>query len=280
MLPFAGQGSFFKAHRDTPRGEKMFASLVIFYPTFHQGGALHIRKDGAEWSFDSEALTDHETPHIGYVALYSDVEHEVDLVKSGFRVSITYNLYYEDLTKVPTTLSPNALAFKNTLEGLLCDSTFLPDGGWLGFGLEYHYPLPTAAKNIKLDAISDSLKGSDAEIMQVAKQLALDASLWSLVEAPNTKMACKGVLPEISGMEFGDNSVPLSRFLHEEAGARFLQETRENHPDMTCYINWVTRPTGVNRSRTTYLHYGNDTTAEFAYNTICLIVRVDKRVQA
>ena len=256
----------------------MFGSLVIFYPTFHQGGTLHIRKDETAWSFDSEALTEHEAPHIGYVALYSDVEHEVDLVKSGFRVSITYNLYYEDVTESAITLSSSALAFKNTLGGLLDDPTFLPDGGWLGFGLEYHYPLPIAAKHIKLDAIN--LKGSDAEIMQVAKQLGLDASLWSLVEAPNAKMACKGVLPDIDGKEFGDNSIPLTRFLHEEAGARFLQETRENQPDMTCYVNWVTRPTGVNRSRTTYLHYGNETTAEFAYNTVCLIARVDKRGQA
>jgi hypothetical protein len=280
MPTLAGEGSFFKAHRDTPRGEKMFASLVIFYPTFHQGGTLRIRKDENEWSFDSETLAEREAPHIGYVALYSDVEHQVDLVKSGYRVSVTYNLYYEDLAESPAiTLSASALALKNTLEGLLGDPAFLPDGGWLGFGLEYHYPLPTAAKNIKLDAVSNNLKGSDAEIMQVAKQLGLDASLWSLVEAPSAKMACKGVLPDITGMEFGDNSVPLSRFLHEEVGARFLQETRESHPETTCYINWVTRPTSVNRTRTTYLHYGNETTAEFAYNTVCLIVRVDKRGQ-
>ena len=255
----------------------MFGSLVIFYPTFHQGGTLHIRKDENEWSFDSESLTEHEVPHIGYVALYSDIEHEVDLVKSGFRVSITYNLYYEDdLTDSPVSLSPSALVFKNTLQGLLGGPGFLPEGGWLGFGLEYHYPIPTDRKNVKLDAVSGSLKGSDAEIMQVAKELSLDASLWCLVESPHAKMACKGVFPDINGIEFGDNSVPLDKFLRKELHAKFLQESGESLAGKACYINWVTRPTGVNRSRATYLHYGNEMNAEFAYNTVCLIIRVEK----
>ncbi|KAF8692602.1 hypothetical protein AX14_002451, partial [Amanita brunnescens Koide BX004] len=278
-LNIYGEGSFFKAHRDTPRGEKMFGSLVIFYPTFHQGGMLHIRKDEKEWTFDSGALAEHEVPHIGYVALYSDVEHEVDLVKSGYRVSIAYNLYYEDdLTKHPTSLSPSALNFKNTLQGFLDDPNFLPDGGWLGFGLEYQYPLPIDAEDVKLDAVSRNLKGSDAEVMQVATQLALDASLWCLVESPDTRMACKGVFPDIAGIEFGETS--LSGFLRDEASARFLQETSESQVDTMCYINWVTRPTDLNRTRQTYLHHGNETSAHFAYYTICLVVRVDKRGQA
>lgn len=259
----------------------MFGSLVIFYPTRHEGGRLHIRKDDKEWYFDSETLTDGEEPHIGYVALYSDVEHEVDLVKSGYRVSITYNLFYDDITAVqrPTSLSPNALAFKNLLQGLLDDPTFLPDGGWLGFGLEYYYPLATLTKHARLDIMSNSLKGTDAEIMQVAKQLDLDASLWCLVESEGAKMACKGTIPDIAGMEFGDNTSSLDEYLREEVGAKRLQEIDfdEEQVDQMCYINWVTRPTDMNRSRTTYLHYGNETTSAFAYNTVCLIIRVEKK---
>ena len=71
----------------------MFGSLVIFFPTAHEGGSLLIRKNGAEWAFDSsEVLGDNDEPRIGYVALYSDVEHEVAVVTSGYRVTITYNL--------------------------------------------------------------------------------------------------------------------------------------------------------------------------------------------
>ena len=52
-----GPGSFFKAHKDTPRGENMFGSLVVVFPTRHEGGALQLRHKGQEWTFDSAAIT-------------------------------------------------------------------------------------------------------------------------------------------------------------------------------------------------------------------------------
>ncbi|KAF8351737.1 hypothetical protein F5887DRAFT_1277540 [Amanita rubescens] len=92
-----GEGSFFKAHVDTPRSESMFGSLVIFFPTAHEGGSLLMRKNGVEWSFDSsKVLADDGGPRLGYVALYSDVEHEVAVVTSGHRITITYNLYFDN----------------------------------------------------------------------------------------------------------------------------------------------------------------------------------------
>jgi hypothetical protein len=50
-------GSFFRPHADTPRSDKMFGSLVIVFPSPHEGGALLLRHRGQEWTFDSgEAL--------------------------------------------------------------------------------------------------------------------------------------------------------------------------------------------------------------------------------
>lgn len=95
-LNIYGTGSFFKAHKDTPRGENMFGSLVVVFPTRHEGGALHLRHKGEEWTFDSAALTSaQEDPSIAYIAFYSDVEHEVSVVNSGYRVTLTYNLYFD-----------------------------------------------------------------------------------------------------------------------------------------------------------------------------------------
>jgi hypothetical protein len=36
-----------------------------------------------------------ETPSIAYIAFYRDVEHEVNMVTLGFRVTLTYNLYWD-----------------------------------------------------------------------------------------------------------------------------------------------------------------------------------------
>ena len=47
-----GKSSFFKPHVNTPRSKKMFGSLVIVFPTRHEGGALFLRHRGHEWVFD------------------------------------------------------------------------------------------------------------------------------------------------------------------------------------------------------------------------------------
>ncbi|KDQ14657.1 hypothetical protein BOTBODRAFT_187702 [Botryobasidium botryosum FD-172 SS1] len=86
-----GPGSFFKSHVDTPQGKKMFGSLVIVLPTSHEGGALHLRHSGKAFIYDSAHELSSQVelsgggPSIGYVAFYSDVEHEVMEVMSGYR---------------------------------------------------------------------------------------------------------------------------------------------------------------------------------------------------
>jgi len=95
----SGKGSFFKPHVDTPRSEMMFGSLVIVFPTPHEGGGLLFRHRGHEWIFDSgKELADaaeRRQPSVAYVAFYSDIEHEVAPVISGYRVTLTFNLYIE-----------------------------------------------------------------------------------------------------------------------------------------------------------------------------------------
>ncbi|KAI0262426.1 hypothetical protein BC834DRAFT_387723 [Gloeopeniophorella convolvens] len=89
--------AFFKAHVDTPRSEKMFGSLVLVFPTPHEGGTLLLRHRGEEWAFNSAAeLARAPACSLGYVVLFSDIEHEVTPVTEGYRVTLTYNLYFDD----------------------------------------------------------------------------------------------------------------------------------------------------------------------------------------
>jgi hypothetical protein len=91
---YTDKGSFFKPHVDTPRSKNMFGSLVIVFPTPHEGGALHLRHRDQEWIFDSgQVLTAKGESPIGYAAFFSDIEHEVAPVTSRHRVTLTYNLY-------------------------------------------------------------------------------------------------------------------------------------------------------------------------------------------
>ncbi|KAI0291804.1 hypothetical protein B0F90DRAFT_1774621 [Multifurca ochricompacta] len=58
--------------------KKLFGSLVIVFPTAHEGGTLHLRHRGQEGIFDSGLeLAKLRTPTIGYIAFFSDIEHEV-----------------------------------------------------------------------------------------------------------------------------------------------------------------------------------------------------------
>ena len=70
----------------------MFGSLVVFFPTRHEGGVVYIRHKGEEWSFDPAAITAaQESPSIAFIALKSDAEREFTVVNSGYCVTITYN---------------------------------------------------------------------------------------------------------------------------------------------------------------------------------------------
>ncbi|OBZ71680.1 hypothetical protein A0H81_08870 [Grifola frondosa] len=184
-----GKGSFFKAHKDTPRGETMFGSLVITFPTPHDGGALALRHNDKEWTIDaSHALSNQQRPCVAYVAFYSDVEHEVALITSGYRVTITYNLYFAEhppsiaATAIPQ-LSTHESELRAVFQSLLGDPTFLPEGGHLGFGLRHQYPIPIVPSRWKKNApdvlkdLARCLKGSDAVLSAVCRDLGLDASL-------------------------------------------------------------------------------------------------------
>ncbi|KAI6011584.1 hypothetical protein EDC04DRAFT_2958761 [Pisolithus marmoratus] len=169
-----GKGSFFKAHKDTPRDETMFGSLVIIFPTPHEGGEFVLREKGREWSLDFAKMLSatSQTPCVGYVSFFSDVEHEVHMVASGYRVTLTYNLYFVHETQgtIGTTSAPAPYegSLAAPLYALLTDPAVLPRGGYLAFGLRRHYPVQRGTRVIGYD---DCLKGTDAALGRVLTSL-------------------------------------------------------------------------------------------------------------
>ena len=86
IFRFTGPGSFFKAHQDTPRGRNMFGSLVVVFPTAHEGGELVLRprdaKEDAVLDFGAW-LREESNTTIAYDVFFSDVTHEVYEVNRG-----------------------------------------------------------------------------------------------------------------------------------------------------------------------------------------------------
>ncbi len=82
-------GSFFLAHRDGEKLDRMVATLVIALPSAHAGGELIVRHEGREVQVDFGAEGRFA---MQYAAFYADCEHEVRPVTSGFRLALVYNL--------------------------------------------------------------------------------------------------------------------------------------------------------------------------------------------
>ncbi|KAJ8092904.1 hypothetical protein PM082_023538 [Marasmius tenuissimus] len=76
-LDIYDHGIFFRPHKDTSRGENMFATLVVAFPTPHVGGQLVPRHESQKFVFDSGDFLSKSPYHITWVAFFSDIEHEV-----------------------------------------------------------------------------------------------------------------------------------------------------------------------------------------------------------
>ena len=267
----------------------MLGSLVVIYPTPHEGGELVLRHKDQEWKFDANTLTaPQSSPSLAYVAFYSDIEHEVLKVTSGRRVTVTYNLYLVDPTLRPegSIVTPNAQTVSKlqaTLQGLLRRPEFLPEGGVLGFGLAHLYPVTS---NTNLREMTSYLKGEDAHVYRACRELQLQPSLRmiyddyryelgygimldKIVLNPNydpTDGSYEGILMKEGGVavnKIEDLNFDPSRYLEDGEG--------EGEGE---FITWISPFNERNRLHDINMAYGNEFSAEYIYCSPCLIVRV------
>ncbi|TFK70207.1 hypothetical protein BDN72DRAFT_766933, partial [Pluteus cervinus] len=276
------EGSFFKAHKDTPRSEKMFASLIVSFPTSHQGGKLLLRHDGEEWAFDSAEILSKDKGSAAWVAFYSDIEHEVTPITSGYRLTLTYNLFYGADTYTPPDLnilndshfifqsSPDISLLRTALISLLQDSRVLPNGGYFGFGLRFMYPAFGQNEMSSLQNLLTQLKGSASLLKQVCDSLSLSTTLEVFVEEDDIQMLVPATL------DLSDSMVDsgLYQFLSEFGGRRVNNREKEPGSDDEETIMWVTPPTAFPTYDTTYVAYGNDASVSHLYGDVCLVAEV------
>lgn len=88
MLVYA-KGQFFAAHQDSEKADAMVATLVVTLPSRHTGGDLAVHDRDRVHAYPA-ALD-----KVSAVVLYADRLHEVRPVRSGHRVSLTFDLLVE-----------------------------------------------------------------------------------------------------------------------------------------------------------------------------------------
>ncbi|KAM5535777.1 hypothetical protein V8D89_010591 [Ganoderma adspersum] len=302
-----GEGAFFKPHKDTPRSQSMFASLVIVFPTPHEGGALVLRHGNKEFTFDAAAALSGRTNSIAYIAFFSDVEHEVLPVRSGHRVTLTYNLFYGSLRTPapPTHLAASqpphasASAVQADLAALLDDPTFLPDGGAMGFALCHDYPFPAAWTRVMddpLDDLEEWLKGSDAVLFAaccalgpgvepclrlVTEDLEKEIALEYMVDLGVFDESEESVKARLDSRNYGAVVLRSLAFTGDEdapwtgtPGNGEEEDEEEEKEDNRLTVHWITdggRGRGV---CSPYLTYGNEPSLNWLYMRVCLLVMV------
>lgn len=84
------EGDFFLPHKDSEKESGMFGTLIVGLPSNYSGGELVIRFEGEEVVADFANPSDHFS--INIAAFYADCDHEVKPLKSGYRISLVYNL--------------------------------------------------------------------------------------------------------------------------------------------------------------------------------------------
>lgn len=82
-----GPDQFFAPHQDSEKDDEMVATLVVSLPSIYTGGDLVVNHGG-----ESRAYRHVDRNSIGFVAFYADCVHEVRPVRSGRRVTLTFNL--------------------------------------------------------------------------------------------------------------------------------------------------------------------------------------------
>ncbi|KAF7964956.1 hypothetical protein HWV62_1440, partial [Athelia sp. TMB] len=232
-------------------------------------------------------------PSIGYVAFYSDVEHEVALVTSGYRVTLTYNLYYAADTPEPSIAirqfaSEGEVTFKAGLLELLDDPTVLPAGGIIGFGLQHEYPVNDQTTLIDM---VNHLKGGDALVKRACDQLCLKFSLMFAYKDKRGDRVDHSILSPVyidlsehrevanlkrelldcGGMAVRD---ALSGDLCEDDSEYdpYWQVAGEDEKPMAIY--WVNKPTANASVKCIYMAYGNEASLSHYYAKVSLCVFV------
>ena len=217
------------------------------FPTKHTGGEIVLRNEGQHWTFDyAAAVSTHDGPCISYVASHSKVEHEVGPVKSGHLVVLTYNLY-DSPAQTSSIASSDTAQLAEQLTSLFNNPAILPNGGYVGFGLQREYAIRHGIPK------SDQLEGIDAELLAFFEKHSYQAGLNLWFDASfNDYADFHGVLTDFIPIDencakIGYEENNNHEFIVEQGGRTvrnvFDEDLEPCEDDAAIDILWISTPT-------------------------------------
>ncbi|MDI1442439.1 2OG-Fe(II) oxygenase [Polyangium sp. 6x1] len=160
-------GGRFAAHRDTPREAEMVGTLVVGLPITHGGGAMIVRDGATEKKIAWGGVPDGS---LRWVAFPGDVEHEIERVTSGYRVTLTYALSLRGGARARDV--ERVAKVREVLVRGLGDREILPAGGALVIPCARRVILPRRRSDA--GGISeDTLRGVDRALAELLREMGL-----------------------------------------------------------------------------------------------------------
>ena len=93
-------GGHFKPHRDTEKAAGMFGTLIVQLPSEFTGGDLVVRHAGKEIMV--KMSQEGSASYCLIAAHYSDCEHEITPVETGYRLALVYSLCWGGAGQAPS----------------------------------------------------------------------------------------------------------------------------------------------------------------------------------
>lgn len=210
------------------------------------------------------------------------VLHADKYTLTGYRVTLTYNLYYADQdvgvlrpSKIVQPIEQNPLLQK--LSTLLDDPAFLPNGGTLGFGLRYQYSVNERSDSKTIASVLNVMKGSDADLLYALRSSGLDPFLMVIYEEEGYTIMCPEYVEPPEEVDVDDDWVSdilLSRWAGGTVIGHSVRQRRKDS-DVKEHVRWVTSPwTNMNTHGSQCIAYGNQASLSGLYGDLSLIVRI------
>ncbi|KAL0568271.1 hypothetical protein V5O48_013714 [Marasmius crinis-equi] len=94
-----GTGSRILSDVDTEKTKGMFASIIVVLPSQFTGGDAHISHGGLKSVFNTSGPSATKTTVLSW---YTDVTPEMEPIRSGYRLALSYNLYHTTTSLRPS----------------------------------------------------------------------------------------------------------------------------------------------------------------------------------
>ena len=170
------KGGKFLTHKDTPRSPDLVGTLIVGLPIAHTGGEFVVNDGSSPVTYDWSGKAD--PAEVRWVALFSDVDHEIKPVKSGARVTLVYALHRTATPRTDKAATTRRELIKSGVKELK-----LPKGGTLMIACGRH---AIAEANTLQPMDITTLRGADRDIADALVEAGFGVAVRACIAAVGT----------------------------------------------------------------------------------------------